>query len=475
MSKEVRITIVTGTEENIIYHKQGGKLLNTLISRGGYVLASCGGRGACGQCAVQFLTHAPLPSHADRACFTPKQLREGYRLACMAKPAADCRLRVCFLRRKPMEIALEQGRAMTQAVSESCYIAVDLGTTTIAMQLLDAASGGRLAVYTALNPQSGYGADVISRIEAANSGERARLQQLIHKTLREGVAVMLQQAQKQGVAAPTAFPKHLIISGNTTMEHLFMGYDTASLGTYPFASAAEGWSRTELDGIPTIWIPGVSAFVGGDIVSGIYACGMAEREDVSLLLDLGTNGEMAIGNRNRIVCTAAAAGPAFEGGAASDIFGADMIKITADMLRKEILDETGLLSEPYFETGYESVSQQDIRTLQMAKAAVRAGIQILLQQYGTDTRHISRVYLAGGFGMKLDIADAGRIGLLPEALQNKITVVCNASLQGASQFGMQPEKAAQAVEHILAAAEEINLAEQPEFARMYLSELNFPL
>lgn len=514
MSKEIQITIVEETQERTIYHKQGEKLLNTLISQGGYVLASCGGRGTCGQCSVRFLTHAPLPAHADRAFYTPAQLREGYRLACMARPATDCRIQVCFAKQRAMEAALARGECTIGVGAEAkegteikadsetraeqkadwdvqkCFVAVDLGTTTIAMQLLDAVSGEKLAVYAALNPQRSYGTDVLSRIEAANNGMREELRQSVHHTLQEGVAALLSQADRQG---GTIRPSCIIISGNTTMGHLLMGYDTASLGRYPFTPAANGWIRTTLGDIPMLLMPGISAFVGGDIVSGIYACGMTKREEISLLIDLGTNGEMAIGSKDRILCTSAAAGSAFEGGPTAGIFGADIIKIASDMLKEGIIDETGLLAEPYFNNGYYvkttgkydtsvCIRQQDIRTLQEAKAAIYAGIQILTERYGIVLSKIDRVYLAGGFGMKLHIADAEKIGLLPKELHNKITVVSNISLQGACLFGIQEnsgseerERAVQEVEHILKIAEEINLAKQPEFETIYIASLNFPV
>ena len=547
MSNKVQVTIVAEADETTIYHKQGERLLDTLVSQGGYVLASCGGRGTCGQCVVQFLAGIPLPSHADRAYFSPEQLRSGYRLACMAKPMADCKLKVCFQKQKKMEIALDTANAagwrkdsgMLQCTKDiehagkgadggrvtRCFIAVDLGTTTIAMQLVSLVTGEKLATYAVVNPQRSFGTDVISRIDASNHGKREELCKLVRRALEAGIVSLIEQAKKQYLDCEidvikhgdrfSIIPEYMIIAGNTTMGHLFMGYDTTSLGVHPFAPVKKGWIKTRLKDTPTILMPGISAFVGGDIVSGIYASGIAETEEVNLLIDLGTNGEMAIGNRHRILCTATAAGPAFEGRITGGIFATDIIKITADMLRKGVMDETGLLAETYFEAGYtvkleESltenpklcftgenikkqseeirIQQQDIRALQMAKAAVYAGVQILIKQYGIRIDQISHVYLAGGFGMKLQVEDAARIGLFPEELQHKIAVVMNSSLRGACMFGMQKnydvkvreytvtqEKAKEAIEYILAVMEEINLAKQPEFEDIYIENLNFPV
>ncbi len=484
MSNEVQITLIEGMKETTFCHRQGEKLLDALVSQGGCVLASCGGRGVCGRCVVQFLAHAPLPSHADRAFFTPKQLREGYRLACTAKPMADCRLKLCFAKPQPVQTVFtkEDGaKEAKKADSGAAFAVADIGTTTVAMKLLDAYTGETLAFHAVLNPQRNYGADVISRIAAANAGMRDTLCRLIRSALEEGLAALAQRAKEGGV--PVEIQK-LILCANTAMGYLFMGYDTASLGAYPFTLTAKGWTRTEFAGIRTLLLPSVSAFIGGDIVSGIYGCGMAEREEISLLIDLGTNAEMALGCKNRILCASAAAGPAFEGGAAAGIFGADMIKITADMLRMGIVDESGLLAEPYFSTGYEAqcdladggrvlVRQQDIRTLQEAKAALYTGIHILAKEYGISLCQIDRIYLAGGFGVYLNLEDACRVGLFPETLQNKITVVSNIALQGICQAAMQEDAARRAIGHILAVSQEILPAKAPDFAARYIDALSF--
>lgn len=554
MSKEIPVTVITETEEQILYHGQGERLLDTLISRGGYVPAACGGRGTCGQCAVQFITNPTLPSHGDRAAFSPEKLRAGYRLACLSKPMSACKIRLCFPSRKPMEIVTTytdeaadkgsgcgKGSNASDIVSDKrniedggitedgrYVIAVDIGTTTVAMQLIHTGSGSVAATHAFVNPQRSFGADVISRIQAAGSGKREKLQEVICKSLEHGInmlvrqaAVHTEEAAEQGenntesAEAQTLRPEIIIISCNTTMAHLLLGADTTSLGVHPFAPAFSGWTETTLCGIRTILIPGVSAFVGGDIVSGIYACGMQENKDVTLFIDLGTNGEMAIGNRDRLLCTATAAGPAFDGGPTAGVYGADMISIAAGLLRSGIMDETGLLADPYFESGYHIdttpqagnyikgtengkapeiiISQQDIRALQMAKAAVCAGIRILVKRYGITFDQVSQLYLAGGFGLKLNVADAKRIGLFPKELGDNITAVMNTSLKGACLFGMaqntvegskaqnsamadawQHNTAAKAIDHIMETAEEINLAKQPEFEAMYLEELNFP-
>ncbi|MDE5951996.1 MAG: ASKHA domain-containing protein, partial [Acetatifactor sp.] len=190
----------------------------------------------------------------------------------------------------------------------------------------------------------------------------------------------------------------------------------------------------------TVTLPGLSAFVGGDIVAGILACGMETEEEIPLLVDLGTNGELALGNRERILCCGTAAGPAFEGG--GDIWGADMIALTAHLMRQGLVDDTGLLAEPYFEQGISiggvQITQERIRQLQTAKAAICAGINTLIAAYGlTGAEQVSRVFLAGGFGYFLDVEAAVELGLIPQGLEGRVTAVGNTALAGPGSMEIQ--------------------------------------
>ena len=153
--------------------------------------------------------------------------------------------------------------------------------------------------------------------------------------------------------------------------------------------------ETVLDGVPCYIFQGLSAFVGGDITAGILACGMTEKEEITLLVDLGTNGEMVLGNREKLIACSTAAGPAFEGGVNRGVWGADMIRLLAGMRRKGVLDETGLIVDEYFETGVRigdvCVTQEAVRAVQLAKGAVMAGIRILIRDYGLVPEQIDTV------------------------------------------------------------------------------------
>lgn len=352
--------------------------------------------------------------------------------------------------------------------------AVDIGTTTIAMQLRNAGTGEVLDSYTEVNPQRRFGLDVLSRITQVNEYQKKEeMKQAVEEVLRNGIRQFEEKCPRIDL---------FVAAANTTMVHLALGLDVSRLGEAPFVAETLEEIHTSFENIDTIILPGCDAFVGGDIVSGMYACDMDETEEMTLFLDLGTNGEMALGNRQKIIATATAAAPAFEGGAATGVWGADMVAITAKLLETGMMDETGLLREPYFEEGVQvagmTVTQEHIRNIQMAKGAVYAGIEILCRQYGlADYSRIDRVLLAGGFGYYLDEKAAVRIGLVPKELEGKIYAVGNSALEGAFMYGkslcrgMGKEKGLQRLKEL---THVINLAKQPEFQSLYLLALNFP-
>lgn len=267
------------------------------------------------------------------------------------------------------------------------------------------------------------------------------------------------------------------------MTYLVMGWDPAELGKAPFHVSRRSGTETEICGVPCYVFPGLSAFVGGDIVAGIYACGMCEREELILLLDLGTNGEIVLGNRHRRIACATAAGPAFEGGVNRGVWGSDMISLLARLRQEEILDETGLLSEPYFKHGIRignvTVTQEAVRSVQLAKGAIAAGIDILMDRYGADPNTVSRVVLAGGFGYYLRPEAAAAIGLLPESLTGKVITGGNTALSGALMAGQRIladggfEGLREQLAETVLRTEVLNLAEDSKFEQHFVRLMDF--
>lgn len=351
---------------------------------------------------------------------------------------------------------------------------VDIGTTTVAMQLYDR-DGKVVDSFPGVNPQVTYGADVLSRIAAAKDpGKAADMQKKVQDLIQKGV----QRFSKKLQPGETL---QMIIAANTTMVYLLMGWDPAELGRAPFHVSHTGAVNTQIAGVPCHIIPGLSAFVGGDITAGIFASGMPEQEEITLLIDLGTNGEMALGNSRQLYACATAAGPAFEGGVNRGIWGADMVRLLATLLEEGLMDAGGLLQEPYFTKGVRigdvMVTKESVRAIQLAKGAIAAGIEILTRHYGITLSDISRVVLAGGFGYYLDPKAAARIGLIPGELVDRTVTGGNTALSGAGIVGSRILQGADPGDdlrrntdcdiHIL------NLAEQADFTETYLENMDF--
>ena len=514
-------------------------LLEAMTRQGIPYRADCGGRGTCGKCRIRVTNGNLKPTIQDEKIFSPEELKAGYRLACKAVPKGEATVVLCGVSEQNMKSVAENrlGNDITdktminensehsimaaQVQTREYIIAIDLGTTTLAFLLSEASSGTILSTYTHMNPQRAYGADVISRIKASVDGKGNALQAVIQKALLHGI----QEVIKQSGVTPEAVTQ-LAIAGNTTMIHLLLGYSCETLGVYPFLPVNNNTHRLSFgelftgDGellqsmkqAPVLILPGVSAFIGGDIVAGLAVCGFHSSENISLLIDLGTNGELALGNRDKLLVASTAAGPAFEGGNIScgtgsipgavshveieedniryetiaskeplGICGTGVIELAAELYRNGMIDETGLLCEKYFSLGYPveyqgktafTFLQKDIRELQLAKAAVRAGVEVLLSHYGITYEQVDRVYLAGGFGYYLDMEKAIRIGLLPEEWKDRITAVGNSSLAGAEQSARSREYVT-LLEKLAKKAQEVQLSLTPDFNELYLRYISF--
>lgn len=312
-----------GDKKQIDVAEQGETLLALLQEQHIYVEALCGGRGDCGRCRVRFTEGAPETTEKERRLLTEEELADGIRLACAAVPERDCV--IALLSEETEEVAvlasegIEQETPYVSVCGENgAYgIAIDIGTTTLAASLLDLKSGKQLAVAASVNHQRAYGADVLSRIQASNEGKGALLRECICNDIKN---LMEEVTERAGVGKQAV--TKIVIAGNTTMCHLLRGLSCAGLGVAPFTPVELTlWEGTadELLGT-TGWaakaviFPGISAFVGADIVAGIYSSGMDRQEEPCLLLDIGTNGEMVLGSREGFLVTSAAAGPVFEGG-----------------------------------------------------------------------------------------------------------------------------------------------------------------
>lgn len=394
-----------------------------------------------------------------------------------ARSCDDCPNRYCP-RRSSANGEFETVSDFDYVPTTADGIAIDIGTTTIAAVRYD--NGHAIGRISDVNVQRRRGADVISRIQAAADGAGDELQSMIRRQLGGIIRSLGGEGHKTVVAA------------NTAMVSLFMGWDCSLMGKYPFKVHS---TDTVYDG--DIIIPGgISAFVGGDITSGLYMCGFNDSNEVNMLIDLGTNGELAIGNKHRILCTSAAAGPAFEGGRIScgtgavpgavcsvsleentidtingekpsGICGTGLIELMYELYNAGYMDSTGLLidkcADGFAVADGVVFTQKDIRELQTAKSAIRSGIEILIKEYGAD--EINNIYIAGSFGKRIDIKKACGIGLLPARYAGRYKAVGNSALGGAVKI---LEKGTNGIEKLRAVAEDFPLAENPEFSELFI-------
>ena len=451
------------------------------LEKKGYVLdGGCMGSGHCGRCKVKYLTDAPKAAEAEHRFLSQKELEEGYRLACMHPADENARVEVCYVKAPGIDIVTGTPEAMVMERTDGdgpWCIAIDLGTTTIAMQARTA-EGAVLGEWKCMNPQRRFGNDVVSRMAAALEGSGQALKACVEKVLAAGIDGLVQKVGR-------GEPEGIWLAGNTVMEHLLGGLSVEGLSRFPFQPVTLEEQEISLQcrdrERKVTLLPGLSAFVGADLLAGVIACGMHRSEKVSLLVDLGTNGELVLGNRDRLMCTATAAGPAFEGGANGRMAGSDVIAMIAKMLDEKIVDETGLLADPWFDTGVAwngdhtgftapapagaYLTQEDIRAIQMAKSAVYAGIKILTREYGIAPADVEQVWLAGGFGYYLDVKSAAKIGLFPQELADRVKAVGNSSLSGSYLYSREPKAEADRIRSICTP---INLAEQEGFEDIYL-------
>ena len=348
-------------------------------------------------------------------------------------------------------------------------IAADIGTTSIVLALLDLSDGTVLARHSFMNPQRPFGPDVISRINAANNGNLEALRRVVTESVAAGCTELLASRDIQ--------PSQIVdiaVAGNTVMSYLTLGLPCESLGAAPFKPAYETdgeYDSAEVFGglsihCPVRFAPWLAAFVGGDITAGLlYLLGVGPERFI--LIDLGTNGEMALYDHGKLTVTSTAAGPVFESGAGGG--ASDVISKLAFLVEHGHLDETGLLAGG----APDIFSQREIRELQLAKSAVRSGQEILLEAAGLDCHSIEAVYLAGGIGQEMDIKSAVTVGLLSPELSGKARAAGNTSLAGAAQLLLAPESSANRIKNIRAAANDINLAVHPRFNDCFMEYMCF--
>lgn len=481
-----------------ILAEKGSSLLDILHEFG--VEFPCGGKGRCGKCKIRLL--AGEISQDARHLQTTRDLGldPEWRLACMSRAENDLVLEV-----GQFEVLIQADETPFEfQASEGYGVAVDLGTTSLVAQLLDLSSGKVLAVETAMNPQRAYGSDLISRLEYALAQGTETLTALIRKTVGEMISKLLRD---RGLGL-----NKVVIVGNSVMQHLFSGLDITTLSFYPFTShtlGTQSFTAASLQwNIPCEEIrfyPSIGSFVGSDILAGIHATGMWRAKEYAVLVDLGTNGEIVVGNRDGLWCASTAAGPAFEGarismgmlattGAissveqgpegvacrvignvpATGICGSGLIDAVAVLLERDQLGAFGEILSGQAEVplaGKVVLTQKDIQEFQLAKAAVAAGLHILLRKLGIAGEDISAVYISGAFGNYINLARMVQTGMMDFPLE-RIHKRGNTALIGAKMFLFSELSLA---EEILGLCHHVNLESDTDFQDIFVDKLSFTL
>jgi uncharacterized 2Fe-2S/4Fe-4S cluster protein (DUF4445 family) len=491
MSETVRIELIPlGIQ---VEAPRGAAFADFLAAYG--VEFPCGGSDQCGGCRIR-VVEGSLPAHIeDKLVFSEEELAQGWRLACRGHAWSS--------------VKLEIGQWSTPVLADDARleggsrtglgIAIDVGTTTIAAQLLDLASGEVLAVHTALNPQCAHGADVMSRVSFAlrNPG--------LTPLIRSAIGIMVDNLAG---SRPHEI-REIVLVGNTVMHHLFAGLDIEPLSHAPFAprDAGEQYFAPEQLGwcLPSScrvrFLRCLGGFVGSDILAGIIATGIGAGRPLRVLIDLGTNGEIVLGDQERMLCASTAAGPAFEAasirkgmraaeGAISQVFlrdhglechviggsaprgicGSGLVDAVAAGLDLDAILPSGRLArdaKDFSVAGPVSLAQSDIRELQLAKAAVASGLRLLLTLWGATHEDIDTVYLAGAFGNYVRRESAVRIGLL-ETPPCRIAAAGNTALRGAKMVLLSSRIPP------LVPIEHVPLASEPDFQETFIQCLNFP-
>lgn len=457
----------------------------------------CGGAGTCGKCKIRLLNGRIGLTQQHRDRLEMLGFQPDWRLACMSYCTEDISLEVAQF--SHIILADESDFAFTPR--DGFGVAVDLGTTTIVAQLVNLKNGDALAVETMLNPQVRYGADLISRIQACIEGHEGEMTKII----RSAIGSMINQM----ISRHDIYPEKVVIVGNTAMQLIFSGKDVTPLSAYPFSVHDLGekyfrpselnWEFQISGGVE--FYPSIGSFIGSDILAGIAATGLYEKENYTALIDLGTNGEIAVGNMHRIVCASTAAGPAFEGanismgmravtGAVSS-FTLDHDKIKAHVIGNSppmgicgsaLIDAVAILRKldqigPFGEINsgedhialFENIelTQKDIHEFLLAKAAIAAGLSILINKLGISRENIDEVYLAGGFGTYVNLNHVAETGMI-EGLDGKIRKMGNTALIGAKMFLFDNGTMAR---EILKKVHPVNLEGDPQFQEIYVDKM----
>ncbi len=448
--------------------KKGLNLFEEVRSQGA-LSALCNGRGMCGKCKVKLDKELPL-TETEVKLLSTLQIKENIRLACQ-HPVLEDDVNVSLVDKENIIVlGLDKGHVDVKKSIVDLLLAIDLGTTTVVMVLIDGKSGEVLLEHKFTNPQRTYGADVLSRIEVTLSNNNV-CHRLIKNEIKKNVEDIVARFQPKSMS--------IGITGNTTMNHLWLNANVRPLVQIPYrpsvikkvTQSIKAELGIDVEGTISVYPP-IAAYLGSDILAGMSLINLFETRDNILFIDLGTNGEIVLVSDGKLYATSTAAGPAFEGVNMSSGCGAingaiDHFFVNEEKINFTTINEGSpvgicgsgyidliscLLKGPLESSGYMmeevilhehpriSITQKDIREFQLAKAAIRSGMDMCLIRAGISYDRLDSLIIAGGFGKHINLEAAINIGLIPQQCSENTTFIGNSSLAGCVSWLSEEKK-----------------------------------
>ena len=463
-----KIRIFDRNKITVLTAEKGARLSDVLSNGGFFVDMLCGGNGKCEKCTLT------VNGKKERAC----------------RHIINTDITV-ILPEQNTSVS-DSGCIHASKKPENMCLALDIGTTTLALALVSPESGEAVRTLVCANSQRTAGADIMARIEYCRKSGVEKLQ-----------AAVINDINRLTGLLNLKVPMPLYVAGNTTMLHIFFGIDCSSLGTAPYTPVflepkTVSGESLGLKGVSRVLsLPCISAFAGADITAGLSYAALPENKKFNLLVDLGTNAEIALFNNSYALCTSAAAGPCFEGasiccgmsavegavysyrdgrarviggGTAKGICATGLIDIAAFLLEKGIVDESGYMQCEKYEIDRDVyITQGDIRQYQLAKSAVFSAICVLVDRSVARFDDIETVYVSGGFSEGFNAESAVKTGLFPNEFTNKTLPAGNSSLNGVIKYIREDGKLPEFIEKTKYA----DLSADPLFSTAFIKNMSF--
>jgi uncharacterized 2Fe-2S/4Fe-4S cluster protein (DUF4445 family) len=495
------------TVNGIVYNLACGARLSELLLSLPHYEMPCAAKGICGKCKVRVSGSVNEITADELKHLTKSEIASGVRLACRTLAEGDCTVEI--LNSHTKNVCLSGNICNIELKPSFCKygIAIDIGTTTLAARLYNT-KGELLSEFGEMNPQRNWGDDVISRVEAALGGQCENITSAIRNTTDNLIMMLCRQAKISPLEIDS-----LVITGNTVMLSFLTDTSVVPFSKAPFKCErlfgeelqAEEIGLQSVCSATKIYIPNcISAFIGADAVNAVLASEMCAKKQTSLVIDIGTNGEMALWHNNRLYFCSTAAGPAFEGVGISmgmsaregaidivkicdgkmvahtigevepiGICGSGIIDAVSCLLSNNAIDEAGYLENEKVTIGGEvTLNQKDIRAIQLSKSAIYSGVLTLLNEAKIDFTDIEKVFIAGGFGSYIDVVSAGNIRLLPNELIDKVVVMGNAALSGAV-ITLLNKETRNYIKQIVKVSQLVDLAANKFFIDKYVENIMF--